>query len=439
LKAYLRIALSIVLASSFALTAMNVSAARHSAAATTPPKLKKGVTIHIWDYFPANKDDPERAILANVVKGWEKKTGDKVSLDGHPTNANGIWCVKAPAHQAPDVFMAPHDQVGPLVACKSLVPPPAWAFPTSLQKQFTAQALRAVSINGKLYSLPWAAETTGIYYNKQFLPSYPKPLAGNKYVTWKQLLTLAATKPGGAQFGFTMPLNDFYFDYQFFAAGGGYVFKYNTKSRKYDTNNIGLDNAGGIAGLQWMKDISTNGQYKLTPPSTDDGLAKGLFEAGKAAMMVDGPWVGVDLNNLHMNWGFAPSPSFDGKKLSHPFGGIQIAAVNAFSPNKNEAWSLAQYISLHLEKPELDAKNRVPVLLSLLKSKEVQGDPYFKSLDFATATQMTPMPGIAAMGQVWAPMGDALTNVVKGTSTPADAAHAAVAKIKSDIAKAGSG
>jgi arabinogalactan oligomer/maltooligosaccharide transport system substrate-binding protein len=439
LKAYLRIALSFVLAGSFALTTMHVSAARHNAASTTPPKLKKGVTIHIWDYFPANKSDPERALLANVVKGWQKATGNKVVLDGHPTNANGVWCVKAPAHQAPDIIMAPHDQVGPLVSCKSLTALPAWAFPKSLQKQYTAQAIRAISINGKFYSFPWAAETTGIYYNKQFVPNYPKPLAGNKYVTWKQLITLAQSKPGGAAFGLVLPLNDFYFDYQFFSAGGGYVFKYNSKTRKYDTNNIGLDNAGGIAGLQWMKDLSTNGQYKLMPPSTDGSLSKGLFEQNKSAMFVTGPWIGVDLDGLHMNFGFQPSPSFDGKHLSHPFGGIQVAAVNAFSPNKNEAFSLSQYISLHLEKPELDAKSRVPVLLKLLKSKQVQGDPYFKALDFATSVQMVPMPGISEMGQVWAPMADALTNVVKGNQSPADAAHAAVAKIKSDIAKAHGG
>jgi maltose-binding protein MalE len=436
LKKHLRVALSVVLACSFALTAMNVSAAKHTAAATTPPKLKKGVTIHIWDYFPANKNDPERAILGNVVKGWEKLTGDHVSLDGSPTNANGIWCVKAPAKQAPDIIEAPHDQIGPLNDCKSVAQVPAWAFPKSLQKQFTAQAIRAVSINGKFYSIPWAAETTGIYYNKALMPSYPKPLPGNKYVTWKQIIDLAQTKPGGAPYGLVMPLNDFYFDYQFFAAGGAYIFKYNSKTRKYDTSNVGLDNKGAIAGLQWMKDLSTNGQYKLMPPSTDGNLAKGLFEAGKAAMFVTGPWIGVDLASAHMNFGFEPAPSFDGKTLSHPMGGIQTLAINAFSPNKNEAFSLAQYIALHLEKPELDAGNRVPVLLKLLKSSAVQGNPYFKLLDFATSVQMIPMPGLGQMHYVWAPMADALTNVVKGTATPDAAAHAAVAKIKADIVKA---
>jgi len=166
---------------------------------------------------------------------------------------------------------------------------------------------------------------------------------------------------------------------------------------------------------------------------------KGLFLAGRSAMMLDGPWIGVDLKGANISYGFAPSPSFDGKHLSHPFGGIQTFAVNAFSSNKNESFALAQYLSLNLEKPELQAKNRVPVLKTLLKSKAVQGDPYFKALDFATATQMTPMPSSSDLTHVWTPVADALDNVVKNKSTPADAAHAAVTKIKADIAKAHGG
>jgi len=88
--------------------------------------------------------------------------------------------------------------------------------------------------------------------------------------------------------------------------------------------------------------------------------------------------------------------------------------------------------------PEFKTSARIPVIKKLLNSKTVAKDPIASALGKA-ALAAAPMPNIPEMNQVWTPMGNALSQAIKNKATPSDAAKAAVAQIKSDIAKAHGG
>src|SRR5205085_3812646 len=96
---------------------------------------------------------------------------------------------------------------------------------------------------------------------------------------------------GGLAFGWDQP--NFYYDYAFISGGGGYVFKFTKKG--YDYNNIGLDNAGAIKGITFIKDLTDKGKYNLYPSSMTYSVAKGLFQQGKVAIFYTGPWDWHDL------------------------------------------------------------------------------------------------------------------------------------------------
>ena len=48
--------------------------------------------------------------------------------------------------------------------------------------------------------------------------------------------------------------------------------------------------------------MSTNGKNALEPPTTTVDVMKGLFLAGRAAMVLEGPWLGVDMKGAGIDF-----------------------------------------------------------------------------------------------------------------------------------------
>lgn len=435
---YVRIGVSVLVAFSLALMAVNVSAANHLGASTKPPKLQKGVTLTIWDFF--GNGSSERATEESVIKQWEKISGDHVNTPQNPSNTNTKMCVSAPTGNGPDIIGVPHDQVSVMVKCDVLSAVPAWAWPPTEQNKFIKAARQAVTLYGKVYAMPWAIETTGLFYNKALISSSAfKPAAGQKYLTWQKLISTVRPKTdlSANKLGIAWDPSALYFDYAVISGDGGYVFKY-VKGKGFQWQNIGLDNAGAIKAITFLKDLTTTGKYKLIPSTMTSSIALGLFTTGKLAVYLTGPWDEQNFQKANISFGFAPDPSLDGKHPAHPFSGVQVYSLNKYSKHPNEAASLLSYLTTHMQLPEFKSSGRIPVINSLLKSKTVAADAVAAGLGRA-ALAASPMPNIPEMNQVWTPYGNALAQVMQGKATPAAAAHAAVKQIKADIVKAHGG
>lgn len=433
----IQVGAALVLTAGLAWTGLRPASAQPGAANTTPPRLHKGVTLTLWDYMcnTGQTSCPERDTEVKVIKQWEKITGVHVNFPTNPDNHDNKMCTAGPAGQGADVIGGPHNEMGPMVACKTLYAIPAWAWPKSEQKKYIQAAVKSTTIDGKIYSMPWAIETTGFFYNKALIPASAfKPAKGDKYVRFSSLIKRFESMniPGGLPFGWDQA--NFYYDYAFFSGNGSYVFKY-TKSG-YDWRQIGLDNAGAIKALTFIGSLPN--QYHLFQPSMNGTTAGGLMTSGKLAVDYTGPWDEPNFKTNNINFGFAPFPSFDGKHPSRTFSGLQVYAVNAFSAHKNEAASLVAYLSQHLGQAEFKTSGRIPVLKSVLTSKLVQKDPVEGGLARA-ALAADPMPNIPEMNFVWSPIANAVTAVVTGKSTPAAALQAAVQQINSDIVKSHNG
>ena len=435
MRKHLNIALALALAASFALASGGVHAASHSNASTTPPKLKKGVTLSIWDFF-ANTD-PEYAAFAKVLASFTKATGIKVSTPENPSNPASKFQLNAPTGNAPDLIGVPHDQISQLVSAKVLAPVPAWAWtPTEKSKDYIKGAVQATTFAGKTYAMPWAIETTGLFYNKALISASAfKPAKGDKYLKWSTLLPKlqALTDPASKKYGFVMDMNNFYYDYAFLSGYGSYVFKY-TKKKGFDWQTLGLANAGAVKAIQFYANLSQNGTYKLVPPTMSTTDADGLFEAGQAAVEWSGPWNEGNYRSKNINFGFEPLPSFDGKKPMRPFSTVQVYAVNKYSKNSNEAFALLRYITQHMEVPLFKAAGRLPVIKKDLNSKAVQGDPVAKGLAGA-ALAAAPIPGIPEMQVVWSPVATDWNQVALGKATAQQAATQSQTDVQQAIAK----
>jgi len=428
--------IALLIVSAFAVTSVTVSAASHANAGTTPPKLKTGVTLTIWDYF--GNGSSERATETTIANQWAKATKNHVNIQTTADN-KGKMCVGAPGGNGADLVGVPHDQVSFMQACGVLAVVPAWAWTPSAKKAYIKAATQATNLGGKTYAMPWAIETTGLFYNKSLISASAfKPAKGQKYLLWSQLISnlkKTAASKGVSAFGWD-PAN-FYYDAAFINGEGGYVFKY-SKSKGYDYTSIGLNTAASVKAIQFIGDLSTKGKNGLVPDSMTGSVGDGLFSQGKELVDWTGPWNEQTFQKANVNFGFAPLPAFDSKHPMRPYSGVQVYALNKYSKHANEAASLLSYLTTHMQIPEFKSSGRIPVITSLLKSKTVKSDPVAGGIAKA-ALAASPIPNIAEMAQVWSPAGNAIGLVFKGQATASDAAKTMTSQIKADIAKAHGG
>jgi maltose-binding protein MalE len=392
----------------------------------TAPKLQRGITVRIG-YSPFGVSCLQACYQA--IGEWERRAGDHVVVAfGQDLDA---FCVDAPRRTAPDVISGVHNQLGPLVACNAVAPVPSWAWTASSRKEYLASAVKAASIAGKPVFMPTSADTTGILYNRAMVgPGLFKPLKGDRYPRWTTLIAKALALTKGGIYGYLQPF-ELYYNYAFLRAFGGYVFGHTRNG--YNYRDVGLGSAGTVKGLQFLKDLSTTGKYKLVPTTMDQSTEQNLFSEGKAAMILDGPW-GAPLGTS-VQFGFAPLPSMDGIHPMHPFMSYYGYSVNRLSRHTNEAFSLVAYLTRRI--PQLEMTNAypdMPVIKSLLRSRIAHASPFIAGEAAAVATG-DPMPNIPEMAQVWAPADAAIQAVIKGQDTPDAAARTAVAAIQAAIAK----
>jgi maltose-binding protein MalE len=377
-------------------------------------------TITLWDFFPPSPS-PERQTLLNVAKQWAKATGNSVVDPGQVANAVTKFQTAAPAGQGPDIIMQPQDQEGALATAGLLAPVPASLRAAAQLAQFAPVSIKALTYKGQLYGLPFAQEAVGIYYNKKLLPSVP--------ATWTALIPLAQKLTHGDQYGFLWDTTNFYYDYDFIAGFGGYLFK--STSSGYDPSAIGLATPGGVQGFAFIHDLVQ--KYHLTPATTNTDVMEAKFSAGKAAMIIDGPWAVPSFKHASLDFGFALLPTLPNGKPMRPLVGVQGLYVNSHGTHVEAAWSLVNYLVQHMQGPLFTAGGRIPVLKSVANSPLVQQDAITQTV-LRSAALGSPMPNVPAMSTVWTPMASALTLVVSGKATPDVAAKDAVTKIQQAIA-----
>jgi len=377
---------------------------------------EKPKQLVIWE----NEDPIELANTKKLAKQYEQKTGihvkivtikmldqpKKLTLDG-------------PAGKGPDLITFPHDNIGDTVL-KGLIRP--LQVDESVKDQYSAPAIQAMTYEGKLYGLPKATESVALIYNKKLMPKPP--------ATFEELIRFAKdfTKPEQKKYGLLFEANNFYYDFFLFDNAGGYVFK--VKDGMFDTNDIGLNNAGSQKAVRMIGDWY---REKLLPQGIKADVVNGLFKEGKVAAVINGPWAVKDYQQAGIDIGVAPLPKLNGKD-PRTFIGVKGWYVSSYSKHADWATDLARFLTSHdALKSRFQDTKQIPPRNDLLADPLIQDDPIVRA--FADqASRGMPMPSVPEMAQVWEPMGNAVTFVSQGKQQPGPALNDAVNIIKQKIA-----
>ena len=232
-------------------------------------------------------------------------------------------------------------------------------------------------------------------YNRDLVPEVP--------ATYEDLVALAQELTTSDTFGFLYDINNFYFSYGWFHTYGGYVF--GRDGGALTASDIGLANEGAVAGANALRALRFD--TGLIPSGTNYDVANGLFLDGALAMTYNGAWAVPQAREAGIDVAVAPMPPLaDGTPWSG-FMGVQGVLVSEFSDNKTNAFNLAKWlVRSDAQLAYATREGRIPASVSALA--QISDDPIIAGYGEALLDS-EPMPNIPAMGQVWGPMGNALS------------------------------
>ena len=231
-----------------------------------------------------------------VTKGLLEKCGTSIGVKINREAVPGSGLIAEVLPQAssktlPDVLMLDNPDVKQISATGALLP----LNEMGISGEGYAQGvLDASTTDGQLYALQPGANTIALFYNKDILEKAgvqpPK--------TWDELKSTAKQLTTKGTYGFAFnATNDYEGAWQFLPpmwTNGG--------------DETDLKSPQVAEALQLWKDLVHDGSASKSVVNWDQGAVKDQFVAGKAAMMLNGPWQFPDLKKAKINFGVVTFP-----------------------------------------------------------------------------------------------------------------------------------
>lgn len=364
----------------------------------------------------------EKAAFEKVIVMFEKSPGAKgmkVSTLAIPYDAYADKISAAvPRGKGPDLFIYAQDRLGGWIEAGKTVEPIDFFIDKPTRDRLLPGMLDAMTYKSGVYGLPINFKSPTLIYNKDLVKTPPKTT--DEMVKLAKTLTNAQSGRYGLAYWYT----NFYFHSAVMNAFGGAVFDKDGK--------LSVDSPATVASLNQMMTWYKKDGIMPTEPS--EALIASMFNEGKAAMVINGPWFVGDIDKK-INVGFARLPVIDAaKKPMRPWLTIEGAYVSASSGKKEAAYELAKYLTSEEAGLVLAVEGRqLHTNKAVYDNPKVSGDPVLKAfrdqLDSAE-----PMPNRAEMTMVWSPATTAMNKIVKGNATVEAALKEAAGAMQESIA-----
>ncbi|WP_328993599.1 ABC transporter substrate-binding protein [Kribbella sp. NBC_01245] len=299
-------------------------------------------SLSILDYY---NNDPDKSLVQKGLDACAGKLGITIQRETVPGDALIQKVLQqASSKTLPDVLMLDNPDVQQIAATGALAPLNDLGISAD---GFAQGIVDATSYEGKLYGLAPVVNTIALFYNTQMLADAgvqpPK--------TWAELKAAAKklTKPG--RYGIAFNANATY--------EGAWQFLPAMWTNGGDETDLASPQVA--EALQLWVDLVQSGSASKSVINWTQGDAKDQFVAGKAAMMVNGPWQIPALQKTpNVKWDVVQFPVNQvGQTPTAPLGGEawtvplnkdqakqQKAAdfVKCLSSDENEmAWAKARF------------------------------------------------------------------------------------------------
>lgn len=381
---------------------------------TKKPKEKTKITF--WTFH----SNYEKEFMASLAEEYNKINDEvEVVYENIPQSEYvGTKLTTAFAsNSGPDVFIiSPGDFLKYVNSNVAMDLTPYYT--EEMKNDFLESSLDAVTVNDKIYAVPFEVELLGLYYNKDML----KEASVEVPKTWDNLIDATKKLTTDKVAGMVIEPQKGYYQnftwYPFLWQGGGKIL--DAKSKKATFEGEAVENALGL----WSDLIDAGAPSKLSK-----GTWEPFVGEGTTAMQICGTWIisRLEKDYSDMNIGLAPIPVPEGGNAATDAGGWKFM-VNGKSDNAEEAakfimWAMAENVELPL-KWCTETKFAFSPRRSVVEAgKEVYDKglrKVFKDSIYETAIGEPRYPA-----EVVNIVGDAIQKVMYSGSNPKDAAKEA--------------
>jgi maltose/maltodextrin transport system substrate-binding protein len=372
----------------------------------------------------AQANEPLQLLVwINGDKGYNglQKVGDRFAAESgvrvvvqHPEGAPDKFQSSTGAGKGPDIFCWPHDRVGEWARSGLIVP----VYPRQkLRDTIEPSAWQAFEYKGKTWGYPLAIEAIGLIYNKQLVPVPPKD--------FDEIPALDRQLVARGKKAILWDYDKSFFSFPLLAGAGGYIYGRDVKGG-YDVRDIGINNAGSVAGAQVLVDLIKGGQM---PRGVTYAEMESAFADGDVAMMISGPWAWDNAKKAHIDFGVGPIPGVHGQPAK-PFVGVLGCMVTAPSKVKDIA---REFIETYLLRIDSLKTINADVALGTPANKalyaELAADPNIRAT-MENARRGEPIPNIPETGKFWTAADAALEAITQGRQAPKAALDGAAARMR---------
>jgi arabinogalactan oligomer/maltooligosaccharide transport system substrate-binding protein len=358
--------------------------------------------IVIWHAYRGEEKDAIEAVASN----FNKEHADiQVSLLAVPFDALADKISAAvPREKGPDLFIYAQDRLGGWIIA-GIAEPIEYFLTEDIEARFVAGSLDAFTYKGSIYGVPLSTKCVTLIYNKALVSEPPK--------TTDEMISLAKslTNPAKKQYGLVYEIQNYYYHSIWMQGYGARVFD--------AEGNPTINTPEAVAALQYAIDLQQ--KYKIVPEEVSNVLVTTLFNEGKAAMTINGPWFRGEIDP-RIKYGVALLPiiSETGKPAT-PFLTVEGIIMSTRSKNKEAAFKVMDYFTNNATSLVFATKGKmISANKSVYLDKAILADPIILGFR-AQVKQSRPMPNAPEMTMVWSPATTAMNKAFLKALSPSDA------------------
>lgn len=351
------------------------------------------VTLTVWE----STNGPDEFIRQAGAKYTEKHPNVKIKyVNVELGDSVNQIALDGPAGKGADVFAAPHDRLGSLVAGGHVLPTQNL---DEIKSKALASCIKALTYNGTTYGYPVSAETSALFYNKKLISENEVPK------TWEDLAAFAkdfnSKNPGKR--GFVMNVGEAYYTVIFTTENGNRLFGKDGN----DGTKTYINTPDAVNGMKFFQSLRS--ALDVPAADLDTATIDGAFQSGNVALHITGLWNVKPFEEAGIEFGVAPLPSLPGDSTpAANFSGTRAMFVSAYTEHPNEANDFAAFlVSDEMQKLRFELTGALPSTKISVESPYMAG--FSKQLEYSF-----PMPSIPEISLFWEAMNNASKNIWDG-------------------------
>lgn len=349
--------------------------------------------ISIWH----DGDEAIVQVIADEVNEILKEDGITVKFEKKSGMPEQLKLYGSDAENGPDMYMYAHDTLG-VFQEMGILSPITDVVENDVYADMIAMTLEAGQYKGEQYLLPMYFETLLFMYNKDLWEGEVPGTTDELYEYMKN-----NTDVNAGTYAVVNQHSNAYNVAPFINGFGGYIIDKNAHP--------------GLNDEKTKEAITYNQKFAELQADGDYNTVTTLFNEGKAAAIIGGPWLVSGIKSAGINLGIKSLSELmlpNGQPLT-PFSGVQgIGVLKHAAENKKEV--LVKVITA-LADPQVGvalAENSscAPANQKAYENESVAGNEMIAAME-KTAATVTPMPNIPQMNVMWGPAESLLTAVNK--------------------------